>query len=439
MLIELIVRNFRSFRKETVFSMVAAPSYKEHKESNTFDAAKKLLLLTSCVCYGANASGKSNLIKAFRFLRDLVIQSSSENRLNSPIPAIPFAFSSETKNMPTFIEISFIVDSTIFRYGFEANSQKVLKEWLYESTSSREAMLFDREEQNISLGNRFKKEGQGLSQKTRENALFLSVAANFNSNRAKKITNWFHNANAIEGSFGGNCRDITLNMIEEQSEEKQRFLKYLQVADLDIDDFSLDRRELDDEKDIPLAQVQREFLTFFKEKVQNFKIRDDKVRTTHALYDTDQKKIGTTDLDLFADESSGTRRFFCMLGPLQDTLSKGKILFVDELDSSFHSMMTRFIVSLFNNPETNPHHAQFIFTTHSTNLLDKNIFRRDQVWFIEKNRFGESDLFSLAEFKPRTDERLEKSYLAGRYGAIPNIRDFLLSSEANGETNGENE
>jgi AAA15 family ATPase/GTPase len=425
MLVEFKLGNYRSFCEDALFSMVAS-NYKEHRGDNVFVAGPKdLPLLTTCVCYGANASGKSNLLKAFSFMKGLVQDSSRESRFHSAIDAVPFAFDADSRDRPSFMEVSFIIEEVLYRYGFEVASCRVLREWLYESRSSRESMLFEREGSQISLGSRFRKEGRGLAEKTRENALFLSVVANFNGPRAVKIARWFGDVNVIDGLGGGRCSEATVKALEKDRGRLRAFLRYLRVADLGISGFSFETREGDGKglslKDHPEGQ--------------EMPSKTPKVVTSHKLYDENQKEIGETALDLFLDESAGTQRFFCLLGPIQEALTTGKVLFIDELDASFHGMMARFLISLFHSPEANPGHAQLVFTTHNTNLLDSNLFRRDQVWFTEKDRFGKSALFSLADFKPRTDERLEKNYLAGRYGAIPNIREYLLSKDKDEELN----
>jgi len=424
MLIQFSVGNFLSFKEQVTLSMVST-SISEFKDTNTFSALENLELIKSSAIYGANASGKSNLLKAMQNMRIFVHQS-VEHLGKGTIPWIRnFKFSSETKNEPSFFEVVILINETLYRYGFEANAKQIINEWLYskeKSKGSEDELFLRTNTSNINIDKKRFKEGKNLNEKTRDNALFLTVAAQFNGEISTRILDWFllsfNILDALENSFHG--VDTKRKVLKDE--------KFKNVAGnlLRIADFGIEGINVTKEESAPLPFPLPENAS---PQLQS-RINDDlsiKVTTDHTIYNSEGKKVGVTQLDLFRDESEGTKKFFCMLGPVFQTLVSGGVLVVDELDTSLHSRLIWKIVRLFNSKETNPKNAQLIFTTHDTTILSQNFLRRDQMWFAEKNRHGESSLYSLAEFElpVRKDASFEKDYLKGKYGAVPNISSEL--------------
>ncbi len=411
MLIEFTVGNFKSFRDKTTFSMIAANLASEDPaldRDNVITVSKNLSLLKSAAVYGANASGKSNFGLALRFMRDFILNSSREALTPGSAGLEPFLLDKDTRAAPSFFEIVFLVDGTQYRYGFEADARQIISEWLFHVPKTKEAALFTRESQEIEVRPGFK-EGKGLESKTRPEALFLSVTALFNSAISLKIRKWLI-AFAVEtGLQDDKFRAFTLQGLRE-TDGKEALVAFIRSLDLGISDITvsapvfeemLPQEWTDEVKKLAMGQLSQA------------------IYVAHYLREPLKTPDDVEVFDLDTHESQGTRKLIAMAGPLYSILYHGHVLFVDELDARLHPLMTRRIIELFHSPLTNPHGAQLIFATHDTNLLDKTLFRRDQIWFAEKDRQGATHLASLADYRVRSDAAFEKQYLEGRYGAIP--------------------
>lgn len=415
MLIEFAVRNYLSFKNEARLSMVASGISELNKE-NTFEAGNKIKLLKSAAIYGPNESGKSNLIKAMAFMRGFVLNSSNNMQLTESISVDNFRLSSETDGKPSFFEIVFEIGKTLYRYGFELDKAKIHSEWLYCSTKTKPAKLFTREKNQIKLSATNFKEGKGLEDKTRENALFLSVVAQFNGEISNKIRKWFINFN-VDFSLDDNLfRGYSTNKCKEDT---GGILNLMRMVGLDIDNISVK------EKPVELDSLPKMLPDEIKKMIyrggQGISVQ---ILTKHKKFNKNGETIGYEEFNLDQNESEGTKKIFSLSGPFLDTLLNGKILVIDELDTKLHPIVARALIKLFN--ANNKSKAQLIFTTHNTNILaQNNLLRRDQIWFTEKNRYGSSELFSLAEYKDkkgdkiRKDESYERNYLLGKYGAVP--------------------
>jgi len=422
MLIEFSVRNYRSFKDEVTFSMVAS-SLKarntELNENNLFAAHGGLELLTSAAIYGANASGKSNLIGAIHFMVGFVRNSHISSDPTGGIDVEPFRLSTQTADDPSSFEIVFVTEGKRYRYGFEVTTERVLAEWLYVAPKVRESRLFERDEDGITLGDRFKGEGRDLDEKTRPNALFLSVVAQFDGETAQEVLNWFRSLGIATSLSHLNMgmRMFTESMLNDE-ESKQAIASLIRRLDLGIDDLRIEKRASSPQplpKEAPeeLRTALEPFLKLVGEQEQTT------VRTLHRKTDDEGRPVESEQFHLDRHESEGTKKLFSLSGPLIDTLKSGEVLIIDELDARLHPLLTREIVRLFNDPEQNRNNAQLVFVIQDTNLLDNQLLRRDQIWFVEKDQQGASFLYSLAEFKVRNDATYEKDYIQGRYGAIP--------------------
>ncbi|MBN2357450.1 ATP-binding protein [candidate division KSB1 bacterium] len=414
MLIEFNAANVLSFKHKATLSMVAS-SDDSLNDSNTFSEGN-LKLLRSAVIYGANASGKSNLLSAMHFMRHMVINSSKDTQADEEIDIDSFKLSSECEGKPSLFEAIFICSSGKYRYGFEVDRQKVLSEWLFHIPKTREAELFVREGNSFKVNNLRFKEGKDLEEKTRDNALFLSVCAQFNGKVSKDILTWFRNFRFIHGINESGPLGSTVDMLKEP-EQKKRIMALISIADLGIDDLRGKKEK------ITLEKLPKDMPDELKKELIATGLMEVEMKTVHRKYGAKNEEVGDAIFDLDEDESAGTRKYLSMVGAILDTLDKGRILVIDELDARLHPLLTRSIVSLFHSP-ANRSKAQIIFASHDTGLLDKELFRRDQIWFTEKDRYGATSLYSMIELKGvRKEASFGKDYILGKFGGIPFIGD----------------
>lgn len=450
MLIEFSVGNYLSIKEAITFSMLASNAVKELESSsegvnNVFwDKSKKNKYLKSAVVYGANGSGKSNLLSAIGFYRRFILSSSNDRQADDEIMTIPFLLSTETENKPSSFEMVFVIDAIRFRYGFEATKKIITAEWLFvfdTENSNKESTYFTRENQNIKVSNKNFKEGKGLENNTRPNALFLSTVAQLNGEVSNKIQNWLKaNINVISGLEDATTA-YTIGRFQDQEEFRKKIINFFKLTNLGIEDIKMEEPVLDNlSKILPQKREDEKIASLIQELQKELKDRMKKggdareisINAFHKKFDEANKLIDTIALD-FELESKGTQKLFGLLGPWFDTLEKGKILIVDELDSRLHTKLTTELLKIFQSG-INTKNAQLIFASHDTNLLRNDLFRRDQIWFTEKDNSGSTDLYSLVEYKinqatsVRNDASFEKDYLIGKYGAIPyfgNIPKFL--------------
>ncbi|MEC4985871.1 MAG: ATP-binding protein [Oscillatoria sp. PMC 1068.18] len=420
MLIEFSIGNYRSFQEPVTLSMVAANLVAKEKtldENNLFPVDKELKLLKSAAIYGANASGKSNLIKALSFMKWLMVNSSKQTQSTEEIETEPFRLSTETENQPSYFELVFIMDGQKYRYGFEVTRKRVISEWLFYVPKIRETKLFERELDKIETSKKYSAD-RSIQQKTRSNALFLSVSAQFNVELAEQILEWVTNKlNIISGLHDEAYLQYTVGCIL-NNKNSNDIIQLIKKLDLGISDIQVEQFDLTVDA-IEMLEMPDELKKIVFSPPGKGKLTS--IGTTHLKFDKNGKYISTEEFDLKHDESEGTQKVFALAGPLITALKEGEVLIIDEFDTRLHPLISLAIVELFNSQETNPNNAQLIFVTHDTNLLSNKIFRRDQVWFTEKNRYGATDLYSLAEYKIRNDASFESDYIKGKYGAIPYI------------------
>ncbi len=421
MLIEFSVGNFRSFYTPMTLSLLAS----KLRERGALDHAPIIStihrwpLLRSTGVLGPNASGKSNLIKALGYMRFLVLESATGFQLGESTRVERFALKKEARTQPAFFQIVFLDEEGVqYRYGFELDEKQIHSEWLYR-TRKREARLFIREGQTFEISSRFAKEERGLEKLTRPNALFLSVLAQFNSPLGGRLLQWFRkNLGVVSGIDDERYLPFTLQRMSEDRSFHRKMVTLLKLADIGIRDVRIESLTV---RDTSVPEDMQRFFEFLAQRdgmeVDEITLR--RAKMAHTVFSR-TSPVGEIEFDL-TEESAGTQKFFALLGPVIDTLERGSVLAVDEFDARLHPMLTRELIRLFNSPETNPHNAQLIFATHDVSLLGEILLRRDQIWFTEKTRFGETELYSLAEIKERKDASFLKNYLLGRYGAVPYI------------------
>ena len=414
MLINFTVRNYRSFKEERTFSMEAA-STNDQEESLIKVCGYRLLPVA--VFYGANSSGKSNLLSAIHTMRQIVINSVRLNN-GDKLPYDPFALDTESGDRSTFFEIQFVSRDRVYRYGFEYTSTEIISEWLYEKSSDMpdEKELFLRAADEIEVSGENFQEGVGKEELTNSNRLFLSLVAQLKGVISNSLMKWFETCNSLSGIDSEGYMGFTLRMFKEHlagADEAQALFKTLQLG---FSRFSVNTA----------SNFSKEVLDSLPDNLRESVEKDlaegkiVEATTSHPIYDDQGNVVAEREFPKDKMESEGTKKVIELSGPLFDTLISGKTLIVDELDSKLHPLLTRNLVLLFMDKERNSKGAQLIFATHDTNLLDTSILRRDQIWFAEKDQSESTDIYSLIEFQ-KSGNDVEKNYIRGRYGAIPFI------------------
>jgi len=416
MLIQFSVRNFRSIRETQTF-FFAAGTGKERQAENTFDPELPSTprLLRSAAIYGANAAGKSNLVEALAFVRDFIRTSASQAQEGDPIGVTPFRLDPETQQEASEFEIVFAEDGVRYQYGFAVTGERVMEEWLYAWPAGKSQRWFQRdydpeaETYHWHFGPNFRGQKKVLEGATRANALFLSTAVQLNNEQLQPVYRWFGGRLVViraHGGFPSPFRDYTVQQCRDDA-ERQRIVQLLQVADLGIDDLKVETKSTVEEEELPPGVTSNLGATFVNREVHRPLFQ-------HTVGDGES----TVSFELH-DESDGTQNLFALAGPWLYALDKGMVLVMDELDASLHPLMVRFLISTLHSSETNPRNAQLLFTTHAVTLLGDDLFRRDQVWFVEKGKDRATHISPLSDFHPRKGEAIARGYLRGRYGGLP--------------------
>jgi uncharacterized protein len=429
MLVQFSVGNFRSFKDTVTLDLVATHLESKDKsvdENNTFEAPGGLRLLKSVVLYGANASGKSNLLKALEFMKTFVNDSATESQVGDLINVEPFLLDSETEKAPSFFEIVCISYGVRYRYGFEVTNKEVVSEWLYHTPNKRESYLFTRDKQEIKVSRKFGV-GRSLKKLTRDNTLFLSVAGQFNSEVSAQVLLWFLTLGIFQGnheeSYDFLSTFVSGGLSTSEKVAKESIINLVKKLDLGIGEIQLETRQHVQGEPNFLAQKDRQKKRRSSWRyvgLKNNNMEFARIKTSHKQFDRSKKPTPVL-FDLETQESDGTQKVFSLSGRLAVALLEGTPIAIDEIDASLHPLITTTLIDLFQSSESNPKNTQLIFATHDVNLLRNDRFRRDQIWFVEKDKYGASHLYSLAEFKVRNDASYQKDYLQGRYGAIPFI------------------
>jgi len=422
MLIEFKVSNYRSICDEQVISLVPASKQKDYPNNViTYDNYN---ILNGLALYGANSSGKSNLLKSLELL-DKLLYLSARSSSTTKLPYDPFLLRKGFSNKPTRLEITFVTENTRYRYGLEFNKSEIVSEWLFRKKIGREVELFNRLKDIIEVSSGFKGSQKLIDtaiEATRDNALFLSFCDTFNIEEAKLIFKWFNRFVVIDGLNTEKESIETINLWEEP-EYQGKIREYLVQLDLGFKDLVLNRKEFDSSElpeDIDDAMRQ----SIIRQLTGKTGVQ---INTVHETYD-EAGNITKNDIvwPMEERESEGTKKAIHFSGPIIYALINGGVLIVDEIEAKIHPTITLNIIELFLSPKLNPNNAQLIFASHDTNLLHYSQLRRDQINFVEKNKFQGTEVYSLSDFryfnndqKERPDVDKEKRYLEGRYGAIP--------------------
>ena len=428
MLIRFRVENHRSIYKEQELSFVAAP-LAELPEKVVHTKQKDLALLRAVGIYGANASGKSTVLDALKFMQSAVLNSQRTWKPDGGVPRSPFLLDPEAVSKPSFFEVDFLLDGSRYTYGFAVDSNLVLEEWLYAYPQGRKQKWFTRgvlESPKFSFSRLLTGENKSIQALTRDNSLFLSAAAQNNHAMLSPIFQWFSNSltfiNELNREF-----NLTTALTFLEPEYQSGILSIMQNSDLGITNIDIEEEEISDiSKDT--------FKSLFIDMPDAMALINGSPLMKHVSLRHRTEVVGNDITIPFKDESRGTQALFAVAGPIVETLSKGGLLSIDELDASLHPLMAVEIVKMFNDSKRNPHNAQLLFNTHDTNILECGDLRRDQIWFTEKDKNGATQLYPLTDYKARREENLKRGYLQGRYGAVPYIHtESLFTSKDDGE------
>jgi len=402
MLISFRLQNFRSFAGEASLSMRPIKAYGEYPENVSPVENSKVLKVAAI--YGANASGKSNVIKGLGAMKHIVLNSLRMSSVDA-VEVEPFALDGDSISRPTLFEVSTALNGKIFRYGFAATTKRIEAEWLGMSVGgprSVESMLFTREGTEIeSFNRRYLPELAKFEVSTLlPNALLLPRLDQLNNEIAKAVMKWFSDLAVVSGSRSSRYGLYSADHLQDTA-FRARMMQFIQFADSSIEDVSLRWRDIGWDEMHPPKRLQEVTVT----------------RTS--------RQGQVVPFEMNDKESEGTAKMFELSGPLTDILNRGGVLVIDEMEAKLHPLLTRRIVRVFNSPQNNPQNAQLIFVTHDASLLHLGRLRRDQIWFCEKDRSCASSLYCLAEIrstsKARREDNLEKKYLEGRFGAIPSF------------------
>jgi uncharacterized protein len=419
MLVEFQITNFRSFRDTQRFSMVASADTTMLENTIEAPALGKQRLLRSAVIYGANAAGKSNFISALEFVQTFATQSEQRGP-GTGIPVQPFRLGNQASQLPTIFELTFLWEGVRYQYGFSLDKRRVLEEWLIAYPRGLPQRWFTRrydpasQQYEMHFGSKLKGQKRELEELTRPDVLFLSVAARFNHQQLTEVYNWFKlELYLITSSRSTRFFEEHSAWMASEFDLKEDITALLRTADLGIVDF------VAEEQRIPADAIPADLPEEFRSRLI------DRVAYSIQMQHRSDGDRGDGVPFSWEEESEGTRRLFGLAGPLVFALRYGRVLAIDELDASLHPSLVRLLVQLFHLPQLNQTSAQLIFNTHDTTLLDATLMRRDQIWFVEKDNTGASQLYPLLDFSPRKDEALARGYLRGRYGAIPFLSDAL--------------
>jgi AAA15 family ATPase/GTPase len=419
MILKFAFENTFSFKEAQELNLIASAKKERlfDDSQNYVEIGKNLKILRSSVLYGANASGKSNLINALVNFSQLILSGNQNlESLNLNIPFFRLATKNEFK--PTVYEIECYWKEKNYRYGFSVLSSGIEEEWLY-VREKKETEVFYRKKQEFTIPAKNKILEELTSKKMVHSKAFLvTIGAQFNDTACAGFLDWLHHLKIISGINDGLYRDYTVQRMKESKEFSTKVIELIKFADFGIEDISIN-------------SIQGQNIKFTVGAKPGVEVEagliDDLVSKRLVLNDEGKPELKEFQFGQF--ESAGTQKFAHIAGPILDVLEKGSILVIDELDTKLHPELTERLILMFHNNEINTRNAQLVFTSHNTNLLDAKIFRRDQIFFVEKDAFGASNLYSLARFKKngkstRNDENIEDNYLKGKYGAMPFLGDF---------------
>ena len=426
MLIEFQFKNYRSFRDEAVLSMEATGvgNFK-----NCLIEYNNRKLLPAAAIYGKNGGGKSNVIRAYWLAVQFIRNAQRSQHEKAPIPVVPFMLNDYSKEEPTEFEFVYVIDGIKYNYGFAATKEKIVREFLYHAPKGQRAMVFSREEQKFTF-TEDKLRRNLISETIAPNQLFFSIACTMNDTACVKAMKWFREAIYFSRDYS----DIPQQLLEYSNDNGmlKAIASYAQAADLGIEDmqFEFNSKEIDEKLDWPdnvpegIRAALTQFMRALSESSDQAEAKMKFGEVTATSLHTGIDKAGKHQqykLEL-EDESDGTRKLMALAPAIESALRSGGVLLVDEIEKEMHPMLVNYIIAKFQSKRTNTNGAQLIFTTYNTELMNMELLRKDQLYFADKNQVdGSSELYSISDFNTRTTENIRKGYLAGKYGATPDI------------------
>ena len=411
MLVQFRFNNYKCFKNETVFNVVASNYYREKME-NLIQVPQYALLRTAAV-YGANASGKTKLFQAFNFMREVVLTSADKQSDNWQKSYAPFLLDTYSADQPSVFEVVFLMDDLQYRYGFELNGERIIAEWLFRKRSKEIKVLEFDGGPSVYYNEKYinPKIMKNLedAKMFRSNSLIISSLSLWNDALSLNILNWFRRNNIISASLNTMAPRI-LNALE-LPKMKAKMIEFLRSSDLGIFDVT--------PNEISIDELPNEIKRMLPEDAVNGPIVSG-ISISHKKYNEQHLPAGYAKLSLEKDESYGTYRFLSLAGPIINALETGSILWIDEIDNGLHYDLVRALVALFQDEKINIRNAQLIINTHNISLIDEaDLFRRDQIFIVKKDRYGEATLIPISDFSIRETAKVGKLYREGRFGGVP--------------------
>jgi AAA15 family ATPase/GTPase len=439
MLLKFRCTNFRSIRERQELSLIAVKTRSDEKEENLIATPFSDLRMLRCAgIWGPNASGKSNVLDALAAFRRIVSASWRSWKPTGPIPEFdPFLLDEASRESRTEFELTFSTTDKIYRYGFSFD-QKIFHEEKLVDTTAKDRILFHRSSElphvkypsrNLGKTSADRRRLESIEQEVRPNSLFLSAAAQkahpvlapiyANLSENFRTMHW-ENMPGRESYTAEKCSDENY---------REKILSFLRFADAGINDIEFSRKSIPEDERKTLDVVVAALKEAEPEKYSAISLDVTEFSTAPQLRMVHTGAGGRRYVLDESKESDGTKAYLSAIGPVLDALRDGSVLLIDELEASLHPLLARELLRIFNSPRLNPKGAQFIFTTHNSNLLDLDLLRRDQIWFTQKNEEGATHLFRMSEFQPRTNQNIEAGYLGGRFGATPFLDAQLLERQ----------
>ena len=420
MLIEFSIANYLSVCERQTLSLVASTAYRE-LPGNTFASGLRRMpkLLKSAVIYGPNAAGKSNFVRAALFMWDFVLNS-AKRQAGDTINVQPFLLHSHNSREPSIFEMMFIEGGIRYQYGFAVNRERVQHEWLLAYPNGRPQRWFERYfdpatgKETWNLHKKFMPGNREIwRDATRSNALFLSTAVQLNSQPLRPVFDWFDKRLRVFRPHADISREFSASLCQ-NPEGRLQVLKFLNQADMDIEEIRVESRMVGE---LGMEDLSEDLRNALKKEISEQEI------IVIAL----ERSASDTGLPVqlpWESESRGTQKLFAMAWPWINVFNKGRVLFMDEMDTSLHHHIVRFLFSMVHDPDINKTHAQVVCTTHDTALLNTHYFRRDQFWMMEKSTDRCSEMYPVSDFDIERGESLQRRYLKGGFGAVPALKKF---------------
>ncbi|MEM8589849.1 MAG: ATP-binding protein [Pseudomonadota bacterium] len=414
MLLRFGVRNFISIRDAEELSLVASTLSDPSDGLIESKLATQMKILPVAIVYGANASGKSNVVAAFEQLRSVVLFSHSHGTPEGGVPRRPFALDEACASETTEFSVDFEWDNSRYQFGFGTDGEVITEEWLYSTPGTRRQTLYVRSLQDFKFGRSLRGKNRVISELTRPNSLFISAAAQNGHEELSKVSRFFRSIH-VEKSIT-QVPHLIPQIIGTDLDE--RVIEFLRNIGTGVTSYSLGEKYVSEE----VLEMRTRLVDFLSDLAKGDPLSELRDRVDEKESDLKLAHKGRGDDDVLFEleqESAGTRRLLVVLTLVFRALDHGATLFIDEFDASLHTQACEAILGLFANPKINTRGAQLIATTHDTNLLDSKWLRRDQIWFTEKDSYGATHIYPLTDIRTRKGDNLERGYLQGRYGAIP--------------------